>query len=168
MYHKWSTPWPRQHHVHSSNELPHGSPLFQKCTQRHHYLFAISLLALHNPALRCSPEKVTNNKDIMKDQSCRIGLLYLDSTLGGICGNSLTRFHIRMYPDPLRESLTFWNAVYEGTYDYNIKKLCTAFGNPRLCRYNPNHFTKLLKDPNSINVPKGLRVLRTWLKERLR
>lgn len=119
--------------------------------------FAISLLALHNnPAFRCSSEKMTEDKNIMKDKSCRIVLLYLDPTLGRICGISLTRFHIRMYPDPLTESLTFWKAVYEGTYDFDIKKLCTTFGNPRLCKYNSNHFNKLLEDPNSINVPKGL------------
>lgn len=116
----------------------------------------ISLLALHNPALRYSPEKVTENKNIMKDKACRIGLLYLDPILGGICGTSLTRFHIRMYPDPLTESLTFWKAVYEGTYDYNLKQLCTVFGTTRLCRYNPDHFNKLLENPNVINVPKGL------------
>lgn len=118
--------------------------------------FAISLLALHNPALRCSPGKVTKKKDLMKDEFCRVGLLYLDPILGGICGTSLTRFHIRMYPDPLTESLTFWKAVSEGTYDYQLKKLCASFGNPRLCNYNPDHFAKLLEDPNSINVPKGL------------
>lgn len=98
--------------------------------------FAISLLALHNPALRCSSEKVVDNKNMMKDRSCQIGLLNLDPTLGGICGTSLTRFHIRMFPDPLTESLTSWKAVYEGTYDYEIKKLCKAFGNPKLYQYN--------------------------------
>lgn len=92
----------------------------------------------------------------MTDKHCRIGLLYLDPILGGICGTSLTRFHIRMYPDPLTESLTFWKAVSEGTYDYNLKKLCASFGKPRLCNYNTDHFAKLLEDPNSINVPKGL------------
>lgn len=80
--------------------------------------FAISLLALHNPALRCSLEKVVDNKNMMKDRSCRIGLLYLDPTLGGICGTSLTRFHIRMFPDPLTESLTFWKAVYSAIQSY--------------------------------------------------
>lgn len=118
--------------------------------------FAISLLVLHNPALRCSPEKVTQKKDMMKDRACRIGLLYLDPILGGICGTSLTRFHIRMYPDPLTESLTFWKAVHDGTYDFTLKTLCTSFGNPRLCQYSPDHFVKPLEDPNSINVPKGL------------
>lgn len=103
--------------------------------------FVVSLLALHNPALRCAPEKVVKNKGMMNDFKCRIELLYLDPSLGGICGTSLTRFHIRMFPDPLTESLAFWKKVYNGTNNHVLKKLCGAFGNPRLCRYLPRNET---------------------------
>lgn len=118
--------------------------------------FAISLLALHNPALRCAPSKITKDPKMMDDYLCRIGLIYLDPSLGGISGTCLTRFHNRMFPDPITESLVFWKMVYEGTNHAQISRLCLSFGNPRQCTYKGSQLAKLLEDPASLNLPKGL------------
>lgn len=118
--------------------------------------FVISLLDIHNPALRCSPGKVVRETDMMENKLIRIGLIYLDPSMGGICGTSITRFHIRMFPDPITEALTFWKKVFHGTNDFQLKALCTSFGSPKLSTYSPRHFSKLLEDPSSINIPRGL------------
>lgn len=61
-----------------------------------------------------------------------------------------------MFPDPVTEGVTFWKSIYSNSTDFHIKQLATNFGNPKILPYSNNHFPKLLEDPNSLNLPKGL------------
>lgn len=116
----------------------------------------LNILDLHNPALRCAPKTVTDSIKGWDSIEKRILALYLDPSLGGISGMSLTRFHVRMFPDPVTEALTFWKMVYQGTQDRNLKNLASAVGNPRLSSYNLKSLTRLIEDPSSLNIPRGI------------
>lgn len=93
--------------------------------------------------------------------------LYLDPSLGGIGGLSLTRFHVRQFPDPVSESLTFWKIIYNNTSKAELKILCRWAGDPKLADYNSHSFSKLLEDPTSLNIPRGISA-DNMLKEEIR
>lgn len=118
--------------------------------------FCINILNMHNPALRCNPRKLLKDPSILKNYLYRIALLYLDPSLGGFSGMSLSRFHMRMFPDPVCESLTFWRSIGINTTDNNLKQLAASVGNPKLLHYQLRHFSKLIEDPTSLNLPRGL------------
>ncbi|AJR28409.1 polymerase [Chaco virus] len=80
-------------------------------------------------------------------------LMFLDPSLGGICGMSLTRFMIRSFPDPVTEGLTFWKLIHDNTKSRELKKLCIQMGRPKLMDYRGSHFRKLLENPSSLNLP---------------
>ena len=55
-------------------------------------------------------ENVTPHLDlenIEDEKKVKLFALYLDPSLGGVSGTTLTRFLIRAFPDPVTESLTF-------------------------------------------------------------
>ncbi|AJR28581.1 polymerase [Sripur virus] len=81
---------------------------------------------------------------------------FCDPSLGGICGISLNRFLIRGFPDGVTEALSFWKLVYENTEHRWLKELCVIFGNPKLNIFQPQHFRKLLEQPDSLNLPGGM------------
>ncbi|BBQ04832.1 RNA-dependent RNA polymerase [Culex pseudovishnui rhabdo-like virus] len=116
----------------------------------------INILSLHNPALRTNPATLVSDPAKLETRSFRIAAIYLDPSLGGIAGMSLTRFHLRMFPDPVTEGLSFWKIVYSSTTDIEIKKLSIVFGAPKLMRYTAKNFEKLIEDPASLNIPRGL------------
>lgn len=116
----------------------------------------INILSKHNPALRTAPKTLVSNPDKLETRAFRIAVIYLDPSLGGIAGMSLTRFHLRMFPDPVSEGLSFWKIVYRSSTDIEIKKLAIVFGDPKLMRYTAKNFEKLIEDPASLNIPRGL------------
>ncbi|ADG86364.1 RNA-dependent RNA polymerase L [Coastal Plains virus] len=124
-----------------------------------HFIFGLitlGLLMIHNPAIRGDPRRYIKANALIPHYITKITLLYLDPSLGGIGGTSLTRFLIRGFPDPVSESLAFWRLVYLNTLDPLIKRLCCKVGNPPLATYCQNHFTKLVENPESLNIPKGI------------
>ncbi len=116
----------------------------------------INILSIHNPALRTAPKTLVSCPEKLEGRAFRIAAIYLDPSLGGIAGMSLTRFHLRMFPDPVTEGLSFWKIVYQSTKDTEIKKLAIVFGDPKLMRYTAKNFEKLIEDPASLNIPRGL------------
>nr|WCD55366.1 MAG: polymerase [Adumi ohlsrhavirus] len=118
--------------------------------------FVILLLSTHNPALRAAPKKLIKDETKLKSREFRIAAIYLDPSLGGLGGMSLTRFHLRMFPDPVTESLSFWKIIYHQSRDQRIKQLAIGFGNPKLMRFTAKNFEKLVEDPASLNLPRGL------------
>ncbi|WPV62778.1 MAG: RNA-dependent RNA polymerase [Wufeng bat tupavirus 2] len=85
-----------------------------------------------------------------------ISALYLDPSLGGICGMSLTRFLIRNFPDPVTEGLSFWKQLASVCDDFNLKRLFLKFGNPHLSKFKPEDLVKLMEKPESLNIPNSL------------
>ena len=83
-------------------------------------------------------------------------LLYLDPSIGGITGTSLTRFLIRQFPDPVTEALSFWKGVYHATGNQHLKNFAGAAGHPNVESLDFEAFEKLMEDPTSLNLPKGL------------
>lgn len=118
--------------------------------------FVYHILLIHNPALRCSPTKLVSDPKIIRSKLFKICVLYLDPSLGGFSGMSLSRFHIRMFPDPITEGLSFWKVLENVTDQVDIKKLATNCGNPKLSVFKQKQFIRLLEDPSSINIPRGL------------
>nr|WAK77186.1 MAG: RNA-dependent RNA polymerase [Rhabdoviridae sp.] len=93
--------------------------------------------------------------------------LFLDPSVGGASGTSLTRFLIRQFPDPVTESLTFWRILYNGTSNRYIQSVALEAGHPKLGAVNKDNWTKLLERPTSLNIPKGLSAI-TLLKSEIR
>ncbi|AJR28317.1 polymerase [Parry Creek virus] len=124
-----------------------------------HSLFGnitISLLMEYNPALRTSVKFALKDPDLVDHMWFRILLLYLDPSLGGVSGTSLTRFLIRMFPDPLTESLSFWKFIHDNCNDVNLQNLCSVIGNPPLMNFQIEHLDKLIENPSSINLIRGI------------
>nr|QTJ62263.1 RNA-dependent RNA polymerase [Bactrocera tryoni rhabdovirus 1] len=128
--------------------------------------FVRRLIELHNPALRQSMLGAIKNESL-DSLSYKIGSLYLDPSIGGICGCSLTRFLMRLFPDPVTESLSFLKVIHDNTDDNELRRLMISFGHPKLVKYNETHLTKLIEDPLSLNIPKGISAT-TMLKNEIR
>lgn len=85
--------------------------------------FARILLEQHNPAIRGPlPSVLTKKRKIQYDLRYKVRYLYLDPSLGGVGGVSLTRFLIRQFPDQVTEALAFWKVVGEWTNNECIKQ----------------------------------------------
>lgn len=96
-----------------------------------------------------------------------LGLLYLDPSLGGLSGMSINRFLIRQFPDPVTESLSFWKLVHDQTQNTVVKETCILFGHPKIGRLTDASLLKLLENPMSLNLPKGLNCI-TLLRDAVR
>ncbi|AXQ04772.1 putative RNA-dependent RNA polymerase [Culex rhabdo-like virus Los Angeles] len=118
--------------------------------------FVLHILSIHNPALRAAPRDLVKDPKALSGKHFRIAALYLDPSLGGISGMSLTRFHLRMFPDPVTEGLTFWKLIFKQTSEIPLKMLAVQFGNPKLVQFTAKNFEKLIEDPTSLNLPRGL------------
>lgn len=86
-----------------------------------HYNFignlVLGLIEVHNPALKGKVSNILSEEEqrLSRHPNYKMLMLYLDPSLGGISGMSLTRFLIRAFPDPVTESLSFWKGIYEET-----------------------------------------------------
>lgn len=120
--------------------------------------FVRNVVDSHNPGLRMSLTDMltAKGKRNQKDSSYKIAALYLDPSLGGVSGMALTRINIRMFPDPITESLSFWRGIYLHSKDTALKHLALRFGNLKINNYQSSHFEKLLVDPASLNIYRGL------------
>ncbi|CAH17548.1 large polymerase protein [Isfahan virus] len=119
--------------------------------------FSRLLLNMHDPAVRCSLFQLSQKHKIdLFSFEFKVGVLYLDPSIGGVCGTALSRFLIRGFPDPVTESISFWKVIYNNTQDNRLKKLCTAFGNPKIAQFRYSHIEKLLEDPTSLNISMGM------------
>ncbi|APG78857.1 RNA-dependent RNA polymerase [Xinzhou nematode virus 4] len=114
--------------------------------------FCLYYVASHSPLLE-GPIPNWNVQNPTNDlKSIAAYALFLDPSLGGVCGMSLTRFLIRQFPDPLTESLSFWKCVYENSINEDIRNLAIKAGYPRFASCTPLAFSKLLENPMSLNL----------------
>ncbi|AJG39212.1 RNA-dependent RNA polymerase [Wuhan Louse Fly Virus 10] len=123
----------------------------------------------HNPAIRGPLHSILKISEIkyMYDLYYLISSLYLDPSIGGVSGMSLTRFLIRVFPDPITESLTFLKIVHDNTSDAEIKKIMRQLGNPKILPDSEPDISKLLEDPLSLNIPHGIDAV-NMIKERIK
>ncbi|UYL95595.1 MAG: L protein [Huanggang Rhabd tick virus 2] len=113
------------------------------------------ILDYHNPALRKKTSDVVKEASL-QNRLYNILLMYLDPSVGGIGGTSLTRYFIRGFPDGVTEALSFWKMVYENTEDDLIRRLCCSIGEPDLNSFKPEDLDKLIEKPESLNIKHGL------------
>ncbi|AAX47602.1 RNA polymerase [Tupaia virus] len=133
--------------------------------------FSRILLEMFNPVLNKSLLQFFTDWSQFEDVGYLISVLYLDPSLGGVCGMSLSRFLIRAFPDPVTEGLSFWRRLSTVTSDPNLRKLFLSFGNPPLGRFKMEDLTKLMEKPESLNIPSSLSaqiLIRTEIREILR
>ncbi|AEG25355.1 polymerase [Vesiculovirus perinet] len=132
--------------------------------------FAKMLLTMHDPAIRSSLWKFEEQIPGLHSVAFRVAMLYLDPSLGGVCGTALSRFLIRSFPDPVTEGLSFWKVVHDNTINPLIKRLAVSFGNPKIAIFRQSHIDKLLEDPTALNISVGMspaNMLKTEIKKNL-
>ncbi len=120
-------------------------------------MFCLWFLHLHDPLLESDVEELdvyTLSQDTIFEIFTNI--LFKDPSIGGSSGVSLTRFLIRQFPDPVTESLSFWKIVHENTSNEHLKMICVKNGYPDLIQKDNVNLNKLLENPMSLNIPKGL------------
>nr|QPP12221.1 polymerase [Vesicular stomatitis virus] len=118
--------------------------------------FARLLLFMHDPAIRQSLYTVQEKIPGLHTRTFKYAMLYLDPSIGGVCGMALSRFLIRAFPDPVTESLSFWKFIYEHASEPHLKKMAVMFGDPPIARFRIEHINKLLEDPTSLNISMGM------------
>ncbi|QIQ19254.1 polymerase [Perhabdovirus trutta] len=124
--------------------------------------FSRRLVEFHNPAIRGPVPLAELTKD--KKRIYLNATLYLDPSLGGVSGMSLTRFLMRMFPDPVTEGLSFWKVVYENTDDEALKQLALLAGDPELAKRRDT-IDKLIENPTALNLSKETSALSVIKKE---
>ncbi|AJR28605.1 polymerase [Mount Elgon bat virus] len=116
------------------------------------------MIERHNPVLG-GPVSSHFNMLELRSLKYKIVSLYLDPSLGGACGTSLTRFLMRAFPDPVTEGLSFWKLIYETTTIRELQLICQNAGNPRLSSAKSSKdLIKLLEKPESLNIPRGMSI----------
>nr|WAK76831.1 MAG: RNA-dependent RNA polymerase [Yongjia Tick Virus 2] len=120
--------------------------------------FTRRLAEWHSPILGMSlPELFKEEAAIFDTPEYKILCTYLDPSLGGVAGTSLSRFLTRMFPDPVTEGLSFWKLVFENSSDVHVRAAALAAGNPPIGdSRGGSGFEKLMEDPSSLNIPRGL------------
>uniref|UniRef100_A0AAU7KZY9 Replicase n=2 Tax=unclassified Sigmavirus TaxID=1802944 RepID=A0AAU7KZY9_9RHAB len=130
--------------------------------------FVRVITEIHNPAIRGPISKVLNIDPIeLVNLQYLIASLYLDPSLGGVSGMSLTRFLVRVFPDPITESLAFFKLTHDNLTDIAYRKILKSFGYPLITQVRNPDLSKLLEDPLSLNIPRGIDVV-TMIKEEIK
>ncbi|AJG39161.1 RNA-dependent RNA polymerase [Wuhan Fly Virus 2] len=129
--------------------------------------FARRLIEDHNPAIRASVREKLKDPEKLETREHKIATAYLDPSLGGVCGTSLTRFLIRQFPDPVTESLTFLKMVYRGTSKLWLRKLICEMGEIPVTFAKLADKKKLIENPLSLNIPRGVDIL-TMIKNKIK
>lgn len=130
--------------------------------------FVRRICEFHNPALRGPVDHVLKTPPLdFYSLRYLVGSLYLDPSIGGVCGMSLTRFLIRVFPDPITESLSFLKIVHDNTENKELKELMIQFGNPDIKQSMTPDYNKLVEDPLSLNIPRGIDAV-TMIKEAIK
>nr|QNM37838.1 RNA dependent RNA polymerase [Insect mononegavirales virus 2] len=133
--------------------------------------FVRNIQDIHNPALGTSNRSFFISMTPDQLVLYKILYLYLDPSLGGIAGTSLTRFLVRGFPDPLTESLSFWRRLDDSTSDLILSTSARICGNPPLAPLRGGDFSKLVENPTSLNIYKGIDVvnfLKTEVKRQMK
>nr|WGC86355.1 MAG: RNA polymerase [Bat tupavirus CX3] len=133
--------------------------------------FARILLELYDPVLNKSLLQIFNDRSQLESFYYLATALYLDPSLGGICGMSLTRFLIRSFPDPVTEGLSFWRKIGQTDNYPLIRDLALKIGDPNLARFKVDDLVKLMEKPESLNIPSSLSaqiLIRTEIRNILR
>ncbi|AIL31438.1 L [Kumasi rhabdovirus] len=127
------------------------------------------MIERHNPVLGCATHKAV--PQIMHNLAYKLRCLYLDPSLGGACGTSLSRFLCRAFPDPVTESLSFWKLIARSTNNHALRLFAISCGYPDVREASqPSDISKLLEKPNSLNIPKNMsltNLLKTEIKKSL-
>lgn len=90
----------------------------------------LMVLQIHSALLR--GPLVQKSLSINQLKRFVVRALFLDPSLGGISGTSLTRFLIRMFPDPVTEGLSFWKAIGAKTKSEVVREVALPAGCPQL------------------------------------
>lgn len=122
-------------------------------------LFSSTLLCIHNPLLQGSPWPSVPLNEVPGLDRFFVRALFVDPSLGGISGTSLTRFMIRQFPDPVTESLAFWKVLIEHATNPLLVRIGLEVGTPVLRRCRPKDFLRLVEKPTSLNLPRGTSAL---------
>ncbi|AJG39196.1 RNA-dependent RNA polymerase [Wuhan Insect virus 7] len=117
--------------------------------------FVRNLIDMHNPAMRRGIHHIRGFEDPQGRHGYIVKALYLDPCLGGVSGMSLNRFLIRMFPDPVSESLSFWKLIYQNSNSI-YRNLYLSLGHPRLAEHSLKSFNKLLEDPLTLNLKNSI------------
>ncbi|AJR28282.1 polymerase [Itacaiunas virus] len=141
---------------------------------RNHLFFGnlgLNLLFKYSPSLRGSMRDRFPSSDWEDEEVVRMILLYLDPSLGGQTGTNLNRYFIRMFPDPITESLTFWRRIaVNSPSDSKFRRLACFAGDPELKQFEPRDFEKLIEDPAGLNFKRPTsinNILRSEIKKAL-
>ncbi|WGC86349.1 MAG: RNA polymerase [Bat tupavirus BS2] len=153
--------------------VSHFSSSFVDPIELYNFLgnFARILIELYDPVLNKSIIQVVKSRSELASFEYLVTSLFLDPSLGGICGMSLTRFLIRSFPDPVTEGLSFWRKIGSVTDDARIKSLALKIGDPPLGRFKIEDLIKLMEKPESLNIPSSLSaqiLIRTEIRNILR
>ncbi|AJG39126.1 RNA-dependent RNA polymerase [Shayang Fly Virus 2] len=129
--------------------------------------FARRLIEDHNPAIRASVREKLKDPEKLETREHKVVTAYLDPSLGGVCGTSLTRFLIRQFPDPVTESLSFLKMVYIGTTKLWLRRLICEMGDISVTPAKLADKKKLIENPLSLNIPRGIDIL-TMIKNKIK
>lgn len=116
----------------------------------------LATLLVHDPAAHGGLGKIIRKLSYRKRMTWWLKNLFLDPSLGGVAGMSLNRFLIRGFPDPVTESLTFAKIIAENSSSNLTRRIFWSFGNPDLKVPEVRDFPKLLENPASLNLTRGL------------
>ncbi|UHK03250.1 MAG: RNA-dependent RNA polymerase [Hangzhou rhabdovirus 4] len=116
------------------------------------------LIEMHNPALR-GPIHPSIIKGYSPGKKYKSLALYLDPSLGGVCGTSLARFLTRLFPDPITEGLSFWRLIYEHSSLQWVREIALSAGSPTVAKPDLMSKIKLLENPLALNIVHGIDAL---------
>lgn len=97
---------------------------------------------------------------------CYIFYLYMDPSIGGVCGTNLNRFFVRSFPDPVTESLSFLKVVINSCPELKLSK----FFDIPVRGFTPTDIIRLIENPTSLNLespPDYQNLLKKIVKETL-
>ncbi|AID53192.1 large protein [Dolphin rhabdovirus] len=132
--------------------------------------FARRLTEQHDPAIRAPIKDVVSKPELLKNPIYKACVLFLDPSIGGVCGMALTRFLMRMFPDPITESLSFWRMLYLDSNVPWVRSLALKAGYPELARNKESNLNKLIENPSALNLRKetsALSVIKNEVKSQL-
>lgn len=130
--------------------------------------FVRKVCETHNPAIRGPVKSIMGlKKDELSSLRYLVAVLYLDPSIGGVCGMSLTRFIVRAFPDPITESLSFLKIIYDNTDNKELKEIVKSFGHPLVKAEKNPDITKLIEDPLSLNIYRGIDAV-TMIKDQIK
>ncbi|UYL94379.1 MAG: putative RNA-dependent RNA polymerase [Enontekio merhavirus] len=127
----------------------------------------LNMVSLHDPAIKGPLDKILNQKTPEGRDQFRVYFLFLDPSLGGIGGLSLTRFLLRQFPDPVTEGLSFWKVIADQNVSAQVTRNAVAAGHPKIATYVTRDLERLIENPAGLNLPRGAHIT-SILRSRIR